>query len=202
MARRKTAARKQERQHREIIGPTPEQMKRANYDIGDIVDVEPGKTAVTIGKAYRREPYFEELARRDGTGISGDDLRCLRFYRNRYEACQRSPVKSVLNRDHGSGTGDGPMLAALISSDDFKYLEFAVRGATVHTLRAVALEDKSYAQVAMERWGSREQHWIVKGEHKTKLVPKSGRHAEAVRAEFLDAMAKLTERTLPYIRTG
>ena len=202
MARRKTATRKQERQHREIVGPTPEQMKRANYDLCDIVDVEPGKTAVTIGKAYRREPYFEELARRDGTGIGADDLRCLRYYRNRFEASQRSPVKSVLNRDQGGGSGEGPMLAALISSDDFKFLERGVLGATVHTLRAVALEDKSYAQVAMERWGSREQQWIVKGEHKTKLVPKSGRHAEAIRDEFLNALAKLTDRTLPYIRTG
>ena len=202
MARRKTSARKQERQHREIVGPTPEQMKRANYDVSDIVDVEPGKTAVTIGKAYRREPYFEELARRDGTGISADDLRCLRFYRNRFEACQRSPVRSVLNRDQGSGNGEGPMLAAMISSDEFKFLECGVRGAAVHTLRAVALEDKSYAQVAMERWGSREQQWIVKGEYKTKLVPKSGRHAEAIRGEFLDALTKLTERTLPYIRTS
>ena len=202
MARRKTATRKQERQQREILGPTPEQQKRAKYGIGDIVDVEPGKTAVTIGKAYRREPYFEELARREGTGLGADDLRCLRFYRNRYEACQRSPVKSVLNRDQGGGTGEGPMLAALISSDEFQFLEWGVRGAAVHTLRAVALEDKSYAQVAMERWGSREQQWIVRGEHKTKIVPKSGRHAEAVRDEFLQAVSKLTERTLPYIRTS
>lgn len=200
MARRKSAAKKQERLHREIVGPTPEQHRRANYELGDIVDVEPGKVAVRIGKAYRREPYFEELARREATGIGADDLRCLRFYRNRFEAAQRSPVRSVLNRDAG-GKGDGPMLAALISSSDHRFLEHGI-GAAVHTLRAIALEDKSYAQVAMDRWGSREQHWIVKGEDKVKIVPKSGKHPGIVRDEFLQALSRLTERTLPYIRTG
>lgn len=200
MARRRAAAKRQERINREIVGPTPEQQQRANYEIGDVVDIVPGKTAVTIGKAYRREPYFEELARREATGISADDLRCLRFYRNRYEACQRSPVRSVLNRDPG-GNGEGPMLAALISSSDYRWLEGNV-GALVATLRAVALEDKSYAQVAMERWGSREQLWIVKGEHKTKIVPKSGKHPSAIRGEFLEALSRLTVTALPYIRTG
>lgn len=202
MARRRGAAKKQERLHKDIVGPTPEQKHRANYAMQDIVDVEPGKVAVSIGKAYRREPYFEELAKREGTGLSDDDLRCLRYYRNRYEACQRSPVKSVLNRDDaGAGVGDGPMLAALMSSDEYRFLERDV-GAIVHTLRAVALEDKSYAQVAIDRWGSREQHWIINGQSKTKIVPKSGKHAGFVRDEFLQAVTRLTTRALPYIRTG
>jgi hypothetical protein len=201
MARRRAAARKTERLNRDIIGPTPEQMARSNFELGDIVDVVPGKTAVTIGKAYRREPYFEELARREATGISADDLRCLRFYRNAFEARQRSPVRSVLNRDAGGGLGDGPMLAVLMSSSDHTYLEVGI-GHAVHTLRAVALEDKSYAQVAMDRWGSREQHWIVNGEHKVKILPRSGKHPTVIRDEFLQALGRLTDRALPYIRTG
>jgi hypothetical protein len=201
MARRKASARKIERQNREIVGPTPEQQARAKYDLGVVVDTVPGGKSITIGKAYRREPYFEELARREATGISADDLRCLRFYRNAYEAGQRSPVRSVLNRDAGGGLGEGPMLAVLMSSSDHTYLEVGVGGA-VHTLRAVALDDKSYAQVAMDRWGSREQQWIVKGEHRTKIVPKSGKHATIVREEFLQALSRLTDRALPYIRTG
>ncbi|WP_257556444.1 hypothetical protein [Sphingobium sp. CFD-2] len=206
MARRRTAVKRQaavkrqEQTNKEIVGPTPEQRQRANYELNDIVDVVPGKASVAIGKAYRREPYFEELARRDATGIGGDDLRCLRFYRNRYEASLRSPVRSVLNRDAG-GAGEGPMLAALISSSDHRWLEREV-GALVHTLRAIALEDKSYAQVAMERWGSREQDWIVKGESRTKIVPKSGKHPTIIRDEFLQAVARLTVTALPYIRTG
>lgn len=198
---RQKAAKRKARAHRDIIGPTPEQMVHATYSLSDVVDTLKGGVTITIGKAYRREPYFEELARREATGISADDLRCLRFYRNAFEASQRSPVRSVLNRDSGGGVGDGPMLAALISSSDHTYLERDV-GAVVHTLRAVALNDKSYAQVAMERWGTREQRWIVDGQHKVKIVPKSGRQPGYIRDEFMLALARLTERTLPYIRTG
>ncbi len=201
MARRKTALKKKQRLNSEIVGPTPEQHARVNYGLNDIVDVVPGKTAVTIGKAYRREPYFEELARREATGISEDALRCLRFYRNAYEAAQRSPVRSVLNRDAGGGATEGPLLAALMSASDHSYLELGIGGA-VHTLRAVALDDKSYAQVAMDRWGSREQQWIINGEYRVKIVPKSGRHAGVVRDEFLQAVGRLKDRALPYIRTG
>ncbi|MFZ2996256.1 MAG: hypothetical protein WA070_08770 [Sphingobium sp.] len=201
MARRRAAARKIDRKNRDVIGPTPEQQGRATYALGDVVDTRPGGKAITIGKAYRREPYFEELARREATGISEDDLRCLRFYRNAFEAAQRSPVRSVLNRDSGSGQGEGPMLATLMSASDHTYLERGV-GAIVSTLRAVALDDKSYAQVAMDRWGSREQRWIINGEHRVKIVPKSGKHAGVVREEFLQAVGRLTVCALPYIRTG
>lgn len=201
MGRRRAAAKKQERLDRDIVGPTGEQMAHAQYGLQDIVDTVPGGKSITIGKAYRREPYFEELARREATGISADDLRCLRYYRNRFEASQRSPIRSVLNRDAGGGKGEGPMLAALMSASDHRFLEVGI-GALVHTLRAVALEDKSYAQVAMARWGSREQQWIVKGEFKTKIVPKSGKHPGIIRDEFLQALARLTACALPYIRTG
>ncbi|CAH0355327.1 hypothetical protein [Sphingobium sp. CECT 9361] len=201
MARRRNAAKRADRTPKDIIAPTPEQQLRANYAMQDIVDIEPGKVAVSIGKAYRREPYFEELARREATGISDDTLRALRFYRNAWEAGQRSPVRSVLNRDDVGGGGDGPLLAALFATGDVSFAEVGI-GATVHTLRAVALDDKSYAQVAMDRWGSREQRWILNGAHKVKIVPRSGKHAGVIRDEFLQAVACMTERVIPYIRTG
>lgn len=190
---------------KDIVGPTREQKKRGRFELQEIVD-KGDRGSIKIGKAYRREPYFEELARREATGIGGDELRALRYYRNAYEAAARSEVRSNLNRDMPGGSSEGPLLAQLYATSDVVHLERGI-GAVVHTLRAVAIEDKSYAEVAMDRWGSRQQHWIDVNKagaemHRTKIVPKSGKHPGLIREEFLLAVRRLADRVKPYLRTG
>lgn len=191
---------KQAKKKVDIIGPTPEQKRRGRFELEDIVD-KGQKGAIIIGKAYRKEPYFEELARRVDGGIDGDALRALRFYRNACEASARSEVKSNLNRSPALGDGDGPSPAVVRAKQHVRLCEWGI-GAVIHTLRAIAVDDKSYAQAAMDRWGSREQEWIEKGKFRKAIVPRSRNHPNIIRDEFMLALRRLLDNVRPMLRTG
>jgi hypothetical protein len=76
-------------------------------------------------------------------------------------------------------------------------------GAVADTVRAVAIEDQTFSEVAIARFGSRVQTWIeqekTRGRSKKgtklafvdKIVPKSGRHREIIRDEFLLGLSRL-----------
>jgi hypothetical protein len=148
------------------VKPTPEQMRRAHYEPQS---AKTHKGQVT-SSAYRRRPLFETLAK-GKSGIDADGLRALRFYRDRYEGTAKSLTRPPgLDADYIVKRCDAEM------------------GAVADTMRAVALEDQSFSEVAIARFGSRTQSWIeqekVRGRTKKggklrfveKIVPKSGRH--------------------------
>jgi hypothetical protein len=177
-----------------IASPTDEQMRHGTFELDDIVDRAAGKSLV-IGKAYRRLPWFETMYRRDL--IDSVDRRCLRFYRRAYESSDRSLVRSVLNRDFGSGDGEGPSEWRLRAKDNLEMCETAI-GSVVDTLQSVALQDKPFLQTAIERFGSREQHFIINGRHKTRIVAKRKADIRIIEDEFFLGLRRLVEVATPY----
>lgn len=195
-----------------IDGPTPEQAARVVYNRGAVRD-EAGRL---LAMAYRREPLFETMAKK-GT-IAPDELQALRYYRSVFDRSERSATKSCLNIGQGGMRGPADDIANATSSmiDAKRRLRIceAVLGPNLHTLRAIALEDRSISEVAIERFGSRQQNWIIVDEpvlqagrplivdgvaktrpvHHEKIVPKSGRHRAVIAAEFRAGIEQLSKR--------
>lgn len=191
------------------LGPTPEQRRHGVFRLGDVVDKAANGVTINIGKAYRREPLFETLAKDHRSGIDTEGLRALRYYRARFEETEVSLTRCALDVQ-GRGGGDTAPLPRGV--DPFMFigaganrtldrLEQAM-GAVADTVRGVAIEDRSYSDLAIARWGSRKQSWIKqpgrkgqggKATFSEKIVPKSGRHREAIRQEFLLGLARLVD---------
>ncbi len=206
-----------------IDEPTPEQMKRVEYR-REKVKTEMGHT---FGTAYRRHPLFQTMAKQ--IGLSESDLAALNYYRTSFDRCQRSPMASSIanmNIIRGGGTSSGlpnELANATVSTLDARERVAkceALFGNVVGTMRAVALEDRSFSDIAVERFGGRAQNWIIVNEpvlkdgkpvivggvgplthavHREKIVPKSGRHREIIRQEFFAGVrllaAELRDRT-------
>jgi hypothetical protein len=188
-------------------GPTPEQHNHATYVVQDIVDKMANGVTIRVNKAYRRQPIFETLWKQTGSGISVEGLFALRYYRARYEETEQSLTRCALDVQGRGGGSEAPLPRGI---DAFMFVgEGAERtldrleqamGAVADTVRAVALEDQSYSDVAIARWGSRKQSWIQqpnkrqgKAVNAEKIVPKSGRHREIIRQEFLLGLRRLVE---------
>lgn len=191
-----------------IAQPTPEQEARAPYRL-ESVKTERGQV---VGRAYRRHPWFETLVERERNDarkasrdplLTDDSLRALRYYRDAYEAGERSETRCALNRENGGGghRGDGPSLALLRARETQRLCERDL-GGLLHTLRAVAINDMTYANLAMNRYGSRDVDMIIDGRSTTKPAPKSGRHVAAIKDEFVAAVGVLLATVKPYLRTG
>jgi hypothetical protein len=162
--------------------------------------------------AYRRQPLFETTAKK-GNDIDRDGLQALRFYRERYEATAASLTRCALDVEgRGGGTGQG--LPPILDADYMLRAIEAAIGPLVDTMRAVALEDRSFSEVAISRFGSRTQSWVEQEKSRSrtkqggkmvfvdKVVPKSGRHREIIREEFLLGVARLIAAAGKYLRTG
>jgi hypothetical protein len=189
-------------------GPTPEQRRHANYEQQDIVDKLANGVSIKIGKAYRRHPLFETMWKQNGSGISVTGLFALRYYRARHEETEQSLTRCALDVQGRGGGADAPlprgvdafMLVGEGVQRTVERLEQAM-GAVADTVRAIAIDDRSYSDVAIGRWGSRKQSWITqpndgragKAAHVEKVVPKSGRHREIVRQEFLLGLGRLVQ---------
>lgn len=171
------------------LAPTDEQQHRVHYRHEAIVE-----RGITVGRAYRRQPWFETLGARGD--LDADQLRALRFYRSCAEACARSETKSCLDvRPRGSSDdGRGTPTAIVIARRNLEACERPL-GILVHTVRAVALHDMRYADLAMQRFGSRDLDMIVNGHSSTKPAPKSGRHTAQIKQEFVSGMALLIDAT-------
>lgn len=180
------------------LGPTPEQMKGGRFER------ESSKTAhgQVNAVAYRRQPLFETLAK-GKSAIDLEGLAALRFYRNRYEETAQSLTRCALDIE-ARGGGLPLCLPPGLYSDDAVRRCDAAMGAVADTVRAVALEDTSFSDVAIARFGSRKQSWIETEKHRgrtkkggkmafvEKIVPISGRHREIIRDEFLLGLKRLT----------
>ncbi len=197
------AASKTKRRERPIpaerVPPTPEQMQGGRF-VKDTVKLDSGLVLTT---SYRRQPLFETLAK-GHSGIDHDQLLALRFYRERHEATAASLTRCALDVE-GRGGGSGQGLPPILDADTLvRRLEGAI-GAVVDTMRAVALQDRSFSNVAITRFGSRKQTWLEmeksrarrKGGGKMrfveKVVPISGRHREIIRDEFMLGLKRLTQ---------
>lgn len=182
------------------IGPTPEQRRKADYVR------ESSKTAhgQVTSRAYRRKPLFETLAK-TSKDITPAGLRALRVYRERFEDTQASETRSVLDMEERGGGVPGSRIPRIIDADfTVKLFESAIGGAILSTVRAVALEDMSYSAVAIQRYGSRKQSWIVQERSRQrdkdgkprmrfveKIVPRSNTHREIIRDEFVLGVRRL-----------
>jgi hypothetical protein len=190
------------------VKPTPEQMRKAKFV------QEAGKTerGQVTSAAYRRQPLFETLAK-GKSGIDEEGLRALRFYRDRYEAAAMSLTRCALDAE-GRGGGTPLCLPPGLDADYIVKRCDAALGELVATMRAVALEDKSFSEVAIARFGSRKQSWLEQEKERgrtkkggkmvfvEKIVPKSGRHREFIREEFSEGLARLIAAVRPFVRTG
>lgn len=209
----KTASKKALKIKDTIDQPTPEQASRVEY-LRATVHSEMGQT---LGFAYQRRPLFETMAARGG--IAPDELMALRHYRTLFDRCERSPTKSCLNIGAG-GSGATPFheLAHTAGSimDARRRLAACDRvlGPYLSTMRGLVLQDRSLSEMAIERFGSRVANWTIVREpimrngrqavvddvpqfreaRREKFVPKSGRHREMIRGEFIAGMRALVAR--------
>ncbi len=175
-----------------IERPTPEQERRVEFERRSIRS----EMGQTIGVAYRRRPLFETMADKGGT-IAPNELEALRYYRTSFDRAERSATKSCLNFGVGGRSAFSDIANVSASMIDAKRriaICESVLGPYLYTMRAVVLEDRSFSDIAIERFGGRDQDWIVDGQSRTKIVPRSGRHREIVRQEFLGGMRRLQLR--------
>ncbi len=186
------------------VKPTPEWIAR----YGDHQVTPVTATGQRMGRAYLREPWFESLVRRDRTdaerekrapAFTIDDLHALRRYRTVHEAALRSETRSSLNLERG-GTGErGEQPPALVRARREIAMMEAWIGPLLETMRAIAIDDMSYAQVAMARFGCREVDVYddATGTFHTRQSPRSGRHPTRIREEFMAGVKCLTARGGP-----
>jgi hypothetical protein len=195
--------------------PTPEQGARVEYVRQQVRD-EMGKQ---VGFAYRRRPLFETMAAGKANAITVDELAALRFYRAAFDRCDRSATKSCLNVGVGGARDPGKDLisatpAILEAKRKVRLCEEAMGGQVLTTMRAVVLDDRSFSEIAIERFGGRNQNWIIIDEpvlrngkpvtengkrvtktvHRERIAPRSGRHRQAVSDEFRVGLRALTDR--------
>lgn len=189
-----------------VYAPTPEQQRHVRYVEGDVVDTAPGGRSITIGKAYRREAKFERIK-----GLGDEQLKALRYYRATFDQSEASEVKSALDiRPRGNGGSSAQEVWSEKQAGArmrLRSLENGI-GAVVDALRQVALHDVSFSDLAIKRYGSRQVQKIVTGKGRQKpriveeIVPRSGKHREVMRDEFMLAVGRLVGNVRPYLRTG
>jgi hypothetical protein len=191
------------------VEPTPEQQKQRPFAIEPVVDEGQVKA-----RAYRRQPLYVTLAK-TSTPLTADQRQALDVYRELHDRSERSFTRSCLDIDH-----QGQMRRP----DDVVHVNKAIReareaisrveaalGPIVSTLRAVALEDRSFSDVAMERFGSRKREWLKVDEpvrvngrvvkvngvvqrHPVfveEIVPRSNKHRELIKQEYDQAVQML-----------
>jgi hypothetical protein len=195
------------------LSPTPEMLKRVEYQFG------PVKTEmnIQIGSAYHRRPHYLTLAKR--LDVDFDQLAAMQAYRSIFDRCERSPYSSCLAAAQGSGGGRalGPAsflhaTPAVVEAKRKLALIERGLGAVLGTMREVVLQDRSFSEIAMERYGCRRRSWIIVDEPlirdgrqvmlngvpqthtvtREEIVPRSGRDRERIAAEFRQGLKLLT----------
>lgn len=173
------------------LGPTPEQKERYNFKFENI-----RAGTVRKGAAYRRQPYFETLHARGD--IDSDQVEALRYYRNAYEAADRSETRCALNREPGGGTSEAVAIRLLMARETRDDCEAAIPAFLLDTLRSVAINDMDFSEVARERFGAKEGKdekgvWV--------LLPPNSRQRSRIATEFKTAAYALHTFVAPRIQT-
>ena len=188
--------------------PTLELQRHRPFAIEPVVE-----DGQVTGRSYRRQPLYVTLSKTSDK-LTAAELQALDLYRETHDRADRSFTKSCLDFDSGSFKPDAIVHVHHVvreAREQITSFEAAV-GPIVDTLRAVALEDRSFSEIAMERFGSRKQSWILVDEpviqngvpvmkdgkqvrhtvEREKLVPRSNRHREIIRFEYREAVTLLT----------
>lgn len=184
------------------MGPTPEQRRHFEYEEDKVVDQLPGGRLSIRGRAWQKRPKFLTIA-----GLGDEQIRALKYYRDVFDRSEKSEMKSALDiRPRGNGGGTGLLSETIAGARGMLIVLEAGIGAPVHTLRAVALNDISFRDLAMQRYGSREVQRIDMTRRKPQVIksiePKSGKHRDIIRQEFMLAVSRLVGNVRPYLRTG
>lgn len=192
--------------------PTPEMLSRVDYEYG-AVKTEMG---VQIGSAYRRRPLYLTMAKK-ADRFTFDEVSALGLYRTVFDRCERSPFASCLAAQQGGGRGVGPASfihaspAVVEAKRKLALLERGL-GQTLATMRDVVLHDRSFSEIAMERYGFRTRSWIridepvmrngkpvvidgkplLRAVHREDIAPRSGRDREKIAQEFNRGVRLLT----------
>ena len=179
----------------EIIGPTPEQAARREYELTDVVDKQADGRSIAIGKA---NTLVREIARLLNKGvISHAEYKALKHYQHHAEMVDRSLVRdsmaNALCSIRGTSGGDGPGVAMLNASRVTADCERAA-GSLVDILRAVVVNDYTLSQWAMERGGAIEDCTIRKGQRVCRLKPRQ--KALAIAKLEIQMVAKRVEAEL------
>jgi hypothetical protein len=207
-----------------LVGPTPEQEQRGKFE----KKAHTSEMGQRVGFGYRRLPLFETMATDQRHDISRDELSALRFYRTAHDRSDRSATRSCLAV--GAGGGQRGSSEATVMSDvpsivaarqKVRLCEQAL-GSTLATIRAVVLDDRSFSDIAMERYGTRKREGtirqvptmyrgkplvidgkpITRTVYSEKIQPRSGRHREIVRREFLLGLKLLADRVRSLVSTA
>ena len=167
-----------------------------------------------VARTFRRQPLYVTLSKTSAE-LTREELAALDLYRETHDRADRSFTKSCLDLD-SDGTPRKPDAILHINNAVREAREVIMRlesaiGPLLDTLRAVALEDRTFSDVAMERFGSRVRDWlevdapvmmngkqvVIDGKPQRhavfveQLAPKSGRHREIIREEYLQAVKML-----------
>lgn len=175
--------------------PTPEMQGRVRYQLGQIVSEE----GFAVGFAYRREPLIEAMASR--VGLSPDEIAATRYYRTAFDHSERSPVKSSLGVTGAGTMGDSILWMTPAMAEAKRRVRLCERnlGFNLSTMRSVVLEDKSFSEIAIERFGGRVSK---SGKGRSLIVPRSGRHREVIRREFAAGVRILTDSIRRLVTAG
>ncbi len=195
---------------RDIAAPTIEQRGMFS-DKPVAVRTEKGQV---VGRAFRRQPYFVTLAKlpADRTQpkgkrlITAEQFRAMRFYRASWEASQASEMRCALDVSVRGGGGERETIpSGYWESQRVADCEKPFGGTLLWTMRAIILQDQSFAQVAMIKWGSRDRQRILVGTGKQKprivneVVPISKYHTDQVREDFLFGLGHLVNAVGRYM---
>lgn len=154
----------------DIIEPTLEQARDGAFALIDIVDKRRGGKSITIGTAYRRTPMIDRLY---GDGLfTREEHKALAQYRHYASIAERSPQRDSLARDMPSGGGgEEPMHHYLNAVAMVGWIE-AAAGTLRGILRAVAVDDRSLSQWAIDVAGSQEKRKRYGDGWRTTIEPK------------------------------
>jgi hypothetical protein len=138
----------------EPMSPTPEQMARGRYEVGDVLDKQANGRTLVIGKALRRRPMVSILAEK---GYFTDrEFKVLDLYRHSADTVARSPIPDSLNRERFGGHGDGPSAAYITALGIVEECEKAA-GSLAGILRAIIVDEKSLNEWTIDRYGGVER---------------------------------------------
>lgn len=195
-----------------VAQPTPEMLSRVEFEYGPVKT----EMGVQIGAAYRRRPLYLTMAKQSDR-FTAEQIKALGLYRTVFDRSERSPIASCLAAQQGGGRGVGPASilyaspAVVEAKRKIALLERGL-GRTLHTMRSVILHDKTFSEIAMERYGFRTRNCIVVDEpvlrngrpmvidgkpllravHRENIAPRSGRDREKVAQEFNRGVRLLT----------
>jgi len=182
-----------------IDTPTVEQAGHARYMLREVFDNLADGGRNRLGKAYKRQPRFETIE-----GLPDGGYRALKRYRAAFDGSEQSATKSALDiRPRGSKGGLLRTEALVGATKEVDFIEAGVMPALWPTLRAVALLDKDFSAVAIERFGGRDVSHVDAAKPgakvRTSIAPKSGRHRAVIREEFMMAVEQLVRAVRPLV---